>query len=71
MKPMTMHFLSGGRVRMRKTVYIPDTDRGEMIELPVICVLLRHAQGNVLFDTGCHPGSPRIPRHAGTAWKKS
>ena len=26
-----------------------------MFELPVACVLLRHAQGNVLFDTGCHP----------------
>lgn len=25
------------------------------IETTVSCVLLRHAQGNVLFDTGCHP----------------
>src|SRR5437763_11489221 len=61
MKPMTMHFLSGGRVRMRKAVYIPDTDRGEMIELPVICVVLRHARGDVLFDTGCHPGVAEDP----------
>ena len=52
---MKMHFLSGGRVRMRKATFIPDADRSEMIELPVSSALLRHAQGNVLFDTGCHP----------------
>ena len=28
---MKMHFLSGGRVRMRKATFIPDTDRSEMI----------------------------------------
>jgi N-acyl homoserine lactone hydrolase len=50
-----MHILSGGRLRMRKSTYLPDADRSEMIELPVASVLLRHAQGNVLFDTGCHP----------------
>jgi N-acyl homoserine lactone hydrolase len=52
---MKMHCLSGGRVRMRKNIYLPDADRGETIELPVASILLRHAQGNVLFDTGCHP----------------
>jgi len=50
-----MHILSGGRLRMRKNVYLPDADRSETIELPVSCVLLRDGQGNVLFDTGCHP----------------
>ncbi len=52
---MKMHFLSGGRLRLRKNTYVPDADRNETIELPVGCVLLRHSQGNVLFDTGCHP----------------
>jgi glyoxylase-like metal-dependent hydrolase (beta-lactamase superfamily II) len=52
---MKMHCLSGGRLRMRKSVYVPDADRSEMIEMPVSCFLLRHPQGNVLFDTGCHP----------------
>jgi N-acyl homoserine lactone hydrolase len=52
---MKMHFLSGGRVRMRKATFIPHADRSDMIELPVSSALLRHAQGNVLFDTGCHP----------------
>ena len=52
---MKMHILSGGRLRMRKSIYLPDADRRETIELPVSCVLLRDARGNVLFDTGCHP----------------
>jgi glyoxylase-like metal-dependent hydrolase (beta-lactamase superfamily II) len=50
-----MHILSGGRLRMRKSIYLPDADRSETIELPVASVLLRDARGNVLFDTGCHP----------------
>lgn len=58
---MKMHLLSGGRVRMRKSVYLPDADRSETIEMPVSCALLRHAQGNVLFDTGCHPSVPDDP----------
>lgn len=58
---MKMHLLSGGRIRMRKAVYLPDADRSETIEMPVTCVLLRHPQGNVLFDTGCHPSVPENP----------
>ena len=46
---MKMHILNGGRLRMRKSVYLPDALRGETIVLPVSCVLLRHPQGNVLF----------------------
>ncbi|MFG1343457.1 N-acyl homoserine lactonase family protein [Xanthobacter autotrophicus DSM 431] len=52
---MKMHVLTGGRLRMKKHVYQPDADRSETIELPVSSILLRHPQGNVLFDTGCHP----------------
>ena len=58
---MRMHCLSGGRVRMRKSVFLPDSERSETIELPVASMLLRHAQGNVLFDTGCHPSVPDNP----------
>lgn len=54
---MKMHVLSGGRLRMRKSVYLPDAERTETIDLPVSCVLLRHAKANVLFDTGCHPST--------------
>lgn len=52
---MKLHFLSGGRLRMRKSVYFPAAEKGETFELPVICTLLRHDSGNVLFDTGCSP----------------
>jgi glyoxylase-like metal-dependent hydrolase (beta-lactamase superfamily II) len=52
---MKMHVLSGGRLRVRKTMYDANAMRGETMEVPVSCILLRHAQGNVLFDTGCHP----------------
>ena len=68
---MKMHALSGGRVRMRKSVYVPDAERSETIELPVSCFLLRHPQGNVLFDTGCHPSVAENPRRAGAAWPSS
>ncbi len=58
---MKMHVLSGGRLRMKKSVYLPTAERSETIELPVSCFLLRHKQGNVLFDTGCHPSTARDP----------
>jgi N-acyl homoserine lactone hydrolase len=54
---MKMHVLSGGRLRMKKSVYVPEAERQETIELPVSCYLMRHPQGNVLFDTGCHPST--------------
>jgi glyoxylase-like metal-dependent hydrolase (beta-lactamase superfamily II) len=60
-----MHALSGGRVRMRRSVYIPDAERGETIELPISSFLLRHPQGNVLFDTGCHPS---VAEDAAARW---
>jgi glyoxylase-like metal-dependent hydrolase (beta-lactamase superfamily II) len=52
---MKLNFLAAGRVRMKKRIYIPDAGRDEMIDLPVSSALIRHKQGNVLFDTGCHP----------------
>ncbi len=58
---MKLHFLSGGRLRMKKSVFFPAADRAETMELPVSSVLMRHAQGNVLFDTGCHPSVPEDP----------
>ncbi len=52
---MKMHLLPSGRLRMRRRVYHPDAAREEKIELPVISVVLKHPQGNVIFDSGCHP----------------
>ena len=62
---MKMHLLSGGRLRMRKSIFVPDADKSETIELSVPCALIRHARGNVLFDTGCHP---RVAEHAEARW---
>ena len=52
---MKMHVLDGGRLKMRRRIYVPDSDKTETIELPVIAILFRHPEGNVLYDTGCHP----------------
>ena len=52
---MKMNVLSGGRLRLRKTMYDANAVRGETMDVPVSCILLRHSQGNILFDTGCHP----------------
>jgi glyoxylase-like metal-dependent hydrolase (beta-lactamase superfamily II) len=58
---MKMHLLSCGRLKMRKSIFLPDAERSETIELPVSSALLRHGQANVLFDTGCHPAVPENP----------
>jgi glyoxylase-like metal-dependent hydrolase (beta-lactamase superfamily II) len=52
---MKMHMLTGGRLRLRRSIYFPSADRSETVDLPVSSALLRHPQGNALFDTGCHP----------------
>ena len=62
---MKMHVLPGGRLRMRKSIYLPDADRSETIELPVSSILLREPRGNVLFDTGCHPS---VVQDAAARW---
>ena len=59
---MKMHILSGGRLRLPRSFYFPDATRGETIDVPVSCALLRHPQGNVLFDTGCHPDAADNPQ---------
>jgi glyoxylase-like metal-dependent hydrolase (beta-lactamase superfamily II) len=62
---MKLNFLAAGRVRMKKSIYIPGADRSETIDLPVSSALIRHKQGNVLFDTGCHPS---VVDHADERW---
>ena len=52
---MKLNFIAAGRLRMKKSIYVPGAERGETIDLPVSSALIRHKQGNVLFDTGCHP----------------
>jgi N-acyl homoserine lactone hydrolase len=62
---MKMHLLSGGRLRMRRSVYHPGAAKEETMELPVSCALLRHPRGNVLFETGCSPEAAVDPE---TRW---
>ncbi|GGO61926.1 Metallo-beta-lactamase superfamily protein [Roseovarius pacificus] len=64
---MKMHVLDGGRLQMRRRIYVPDADKTETIELPVIAILFRHPEGNVLFDTGCHPS---VSEDAEARWGK-
>jgi N-acyl homoserine lactone hydrolase len=52
---MKMHFLSGGRLTLPRAAYYPNSPENSWFELPVITALLRHKQGNIMFDTGCHP----------------
>ena len=58
---MKMHLLPCGRLKKRKSIFLPAAERTETIELPVSSALLRHGQANVLFDTGCHPSVPENP----------
>jgi len=58
---MKMYVLSGGRLRMKKHIYLPGADPKEQVDLPVSCFLLQHPHGNVLFDTGCHPSVAMAP----------
>jgi N-acyl homoserine lactone hydrolase len=62
---MKLQFLAAGRLRLKKSVYIKSADRSETFEVPVSSALIRHAQGNVLFDTGCHPS---VVEHGEQRW---
>lgn len=59
---MKMHFLKGGRLRMRRSIFVPGASKEETVDLPVHATLLRHSQGNVLFDSGCNPGAAIDPQ---------
>ncbi len=62
---MKLQFLPAGRLRLKKSVYVKSADRSETFEAPVISALIRHKQGNVLFDTGCHPS---VVEHGEERW---
>jgi N-acyl homoserine lactone hydrolase len=62
---MKLQFLSAGRLRLKKSVYDKTADRSQTFEVPVSSALIRHKQGNVLFDTGCHPS---VVEHGEERW---
>jgi glyoxylase-like metal-dependent hydrolase (beta-lactamase superfamily II) len=53
---MQLYALSCGQIRCRKNVFVPDAPRDEIILAPMPVFVILHPQGNVLFDTGPHPG---------------
>jgi glyoxylase-like metal-dependent hydrolase (beta-lactamase superfamily II) len=62
---MKLQFISAGRLRLKKSIYDRSADRSETFETPVSSALIRHKQGNVLFDTGCHPS---VVEHGEERW---
>ena len=62
---MKLHVLPAGRLRMRESIFLPEASREALIDLPVGAFLIRHPQGNVLFDTGCHPS---VATEAAARW---
>ncbi|WP_431324710.1 N-acyl homoserine lactonase family protein [Rhizobium sp. YTU87027] len=59
---MRMHFLDGGRLRMRRSIFVSGAPKEETIELPVHATLIKHPSGNVLFDSGCNPEAATDPQ---------
>jgi len=62
---MKLQFISAGRLRLKKSIYDTSTERSETFEAPVSSALIRHRQGNVLFDSGCHPS---VVEHGEERW---
>ena len=62
---MKLQFISAGRLRLKKSIYDRSAGRSETFEAPVSSALIRHKQGNVLFDTGCHPS---VVEHGEERW---
>jgi len=62
---MKLQFISAGRLRLKKSIYDRNADRSELFEAPVSSALIRHSQGNVLFDSGCHPS---VVEHGEERW---
>jgi glyoxylase-like metal-dependent hydrolase (beta-lactamase superfamily II) len=62
---MKLQFISAGRLRLKKSIYDRNANRSELFEAPVSAALIRHRQGNVLFDSGCHPS---VVEHGEERW---
>lgn len=52
---MKMYLMSCGRLRSRKSIYVPVADENEYVDSPMPVFLITHPRGNVLFDTGPNP----------------
>src|SRR5580704_3781380 len=63
-KPLKLHVLDLGKLRLDKNFMVANSTvatarnpnpRGQVIDIPVSAYYIEHPDGNVLFDTGCHP----------------
>lgn len=52
---MKIYALSCGRLKSRKSVFLPQADKSLYIEMPIPVFLITHPLGTLLFDTGPHP----------------
>lgn len=63
-KSLRMHVLDLGKLRLDKNFMVANSTvamaknpnpPGKLIDIPVSAYYIEHPDGNVLFDTGCHP----------------
>lgn len=61
---LKLHVLDLGKLRLDKNFMVANTTvataktpnpRGQVVDIPVSAYYIEHPDGNVLFDTGCHP----------------
>ena len=61
---LKLHVLDLGKLRLDKNFMVANTTvatartpnpRGQVIDIPVSAYYIEHADGNILFDTGCNP----------------
>lgn len=52
---MKLFLFTCGKIRFKKGIFTPGFDDDMIIESPVPFFLIKHPQGNVLFDTGVDP----------------
>jgi hypothetical protein len=48
---MQIYAMSCGRLKAKKSIFIPQADKGIFIEMPIPVFLTAHPEGNVLFST--------------------
>jgi N-acyl homoserine lactone hydrolase len=63
-KSLKMHVLDLGHLRLDKNFMVANSTvatsknpnpRGQILDIPVAAYYIEHPDGNILFDTGCHP----------------
>jgi N-acyl homoserine lactone hydrolase len=63
-KSLKMHVLDLGKLRLDKNFMVANSTiathktpnpRGQVIDIPVAAYFIEHPDGNILYDTGCHP----------------